>query len=76
MTNDTFIDVFVMRLDSAAIAIIEFQLRFVGDMGDQLVIRLRSMRSSSNLLRSEWIATDLCASESTYHLGANFQAIV
>ena len=47
MTNDAFIDVFVMGLDSAAIAIVEFQLRFLGDMGDQLAIRSRSMRSSS-----------------------------
>ena len=38
-----------MGSDSAAIAIAEFQLRSVGDMGDQLAIRLRSMRSSSNL---------------------------
>ena len=49
MTNDAFIDVFVMGLDSAAIAIVEFQLRSIGDMGDQLAIRLRSMRSSSGL---------------------------
>ena len=39
-----------MGLDSALIAIVEFQLRSVGDMRDQLAIRLRSMRSSSNLL--------------------------
>ena len=43
VTNDAFIDVFVVGLDSAAIAIFEFQLRSVGDMGDQLAIRLRSM---------------------------------
>ena len=49
MTNDTFIAVFVMGLDSTAMAIVEFQLRSVGDMGDGLAIRLRSMRSSSNL---------------------------
>ena len=49
MTNDAFIDVFVMGLDGAAIAIVELQLRSVGDVGDQLAIRLRSMRSSSNL---------------------------
>ena len=49
MTNDAFIDVFVMGLDSAAIAIVEFQLGSVGNMGDQLAIRLKSMRSSSNL---------------------------
>ena len=49
MTNDAFIDVFVMGLDSAAIAIVEFQLRSVGDMGDQLAIRLPSMWSSNNL---------------------------
>ena len=44
MTSDAFIDVFVMRLDSAAIAIVEFPLSSVGDMGDQLGIRLQSMR--------------------------------
>ena len=49
MTNDAFIDIFVMWLDSAAIAIVEFQLRSVGDMGDQLAILLRSMRSSSDM---------------------------
>ena len=49
MTNDAFIDVFMMWLDSAEIAIVEFQLRSVGDLGDQLAIRLQSMRSSSNL---------------------------
>ena len=49
MTNDAFIDVFVMGLDSAAIAIIEFQLHSVSDMGDQLAFLLRSMRSSSDL---------------------------
>ena len=49
MTNDAFIDVLMMGLDSDAIAIVEFQLQSVGDMGDQLAIRLRSMRSSSNL---------------------------
>ena len=49
MTNDAFIDVFVMGLDSAAIAIVELQLRSIGDMGDQLAIRLRSMRPSSDL---------------------------
>ena len=48
MTNDAFIDIFGMGLDSAAIAMVEFQLRSVGDMGDQLTIRLRSMRSSSD----------------------------
>ena len=42
-------DVFVMRLDSAAIVIVEIQLWPIGDMGDQLAIRLRSMRSSSSL---------------------------
>ena len=30
---------FGMGLDSAAIAIVEFYLRSVGDMGDQLAIR-------------------------------------
>ena len=49
MTNDAFIDVFGMGLNSAAIAIVEFQLRSVYDMGDQLAIRLRSIRSSSVL---------------------------
>ena len=38
MTNYAFIDVFVMGLDSAVIAIAEFQLRSVGDMEDQLAI--------------------------------------
>ena len=47
MTNDAFIYVF-MRLDSAVIAIVKFQLP-VGDEGDQLAIRLRSMRSSIDL---------------------------
>ena len=49
MTNDASIDVFVMGLDSAAIAIVEFRLRSDGDMGDRLAILLRSMRSSSDL---------------------------
>ena len=49
MTNDAFIDIFGMGLDSAAIAMVEFQLCAVGDMGDQLAIRLQSMRSSSDL---------------------------
>ena len=49
MTNDVFIDVFEMGLDSAAIATVEFQLRSIGDKGDQLSIRLRSVRSSSDL---------------------------
>ena len=49
MTNYAFINVFVMGLDSAAIVIVEFQLRSVGDMGDQLAIRLRFMRPSSDL---------------------------
>ena len=49
MTNDAFIDIFGMGLDSTAIAMVEFQLRAVGDMGDQLAIRLRSMRSGSDL---------------------------
>ena len=34
MTNDAFVDVFGMGLDSVAIATVEFQLRSVGDMGD------------------------------------------
>ena len=64
MTNDAFIDVFVMGLDSAAIAIIEFQFqlaiweinwRFVYDLCDQV----------ATCLRSERITTDLCAIEST-----------
>ena len=49
MTNDAFIDIFEMGLDSTAIEMVEFQLHTVGDMGDQLTIRLRSMRSSSDL---------------------------
>ena len=49
MTNDAFIGVFLMGLGSAAIAILEFQLRFIGDMGDQFATPLRSMRSSSGL---------------------------
>ena len=49
MTNDAFIDIFGMGLDSVAIAMVEFQVRAVSDMGDQLTIRLRSMRSSSDL---------------------------
>ena len=49
MTNDAFIDIFGMGLDSAVIAMVEFQLRAVGDMGDQLAIRLRYMRLSSDL---------------------------
>ena len=47
--NDAFIDIFVMGLDSTAIATAEFQLRFIGDMGDQVVMRLWSIRSSSDL---------------------------
>ena len=35
MRNYGFIDVFTMGLDSVAIAIVEFQLRSIGDMGDQ-----------------------------------------
>ena len=38
MTNDAFIDIFGMGLDSAEIAMVEFQLRAIGDMGDQLAI--------------------------------------
>ena len=34
MTNDAFIDIFGMGLDSAAIVKVEFQLRAIGDMGD------------------------------------------
>ena len=49
MVNDAFIDVFVMGLDSAAIAIVDIQLHSIGDMEDQLTIRLRSMRSSREL---------------------------
>ena len=37
MTND---DVFMMRLDSATIASVKIHLCSVGDMGDQLAIRL------------------------------------
>ena len=42
MTNDAFLDIFMKGLDSAEIAIVEFQLRSVGDMGDQMAIRLQS----------------------------------
>ena len=49
MTNDAFIDVFVMGLDSAGIVIVEFQLCSVGGLRDQLAILLQSLRSSSNL---------------------------
>ena len=68
VTNDAFIGVFVEGLDSAAIAIVEFQLRY----GDQLAIWGINWRFNYDLcdqvaifLRSERIATDLCASEST-----------
>ena len=61
MTNDAFIDILGLGLDNAAIAMVEFQLRPVGDMRDQLAIRFRSMRSIAICLRSERIATDLCA---------------
>ena len=36
MVNDAFIEVFVMELDSAAIAIFEIGLHSVGDMEDKL----------------------------------------
>ena len=49
MTNDAFVDIFGIGLDNAAIAMVELQLRTVGDMGDQLTIRLWSMRSSNDL---------------------------
>ena len=49
MANDAFLDVFVMGLDSATIAIVKFQLHSIGDMRDQLAIRLWSMRLSSDL---------------------------
>ena len=49
MTNDAFIDVFVKGIDSVAVAIVEFKLRSVGDMGDQLAFRIRSIRSSNDL---------------------------
>ena len=65
MTNYAFIDIFGMGLDSAAIAMVEFQLRAVAiweinwrfdyDLCDQVAI----------CLRSERIATDLCTREST-----------
>ena len=40
MTNDAFIDVFVMGLDSATIAIVEFQLRwrYGRSIGDSIMI--------------------------------------
>ena len=62
MTNDALIDVLMMWLDSAAIAIVEFQFRSAGDMGDQLVIRFWSMRAGSYQI-ALW--TDPCAKEST-----------
>ena len=49
MTNDAFIDIFGMGLDSAAIGMVEFQVHAVGYMEDQLAIWLWSMRSSNNL---------------------------
>ena len=49
---------FVMGLDTAAIAIVEFQLRSVGDMGDQLAIRLRSVRPSRDLFALWTESTD------------------
>ena len=49
MTNDAFIDIFGMWLHKSSIAMVEFQLCAIGDMGDQLTIRLRSMRPSSNM---------------------------
>ena len=62
MTNDAFIHVFVMGLDSAAIAIRytpltiwQINWRFDYDLCDQVAI----------CLRSERIATALCAREST-----------
>ena len=51
------------RLNSAAIAIVEIQLRSVGDTEAQLATRFRSRRSSSDL-SAFW--TDLCARESTH----------
>ena len=66
MTNDAFIDIFGMGLDSAAIAMVEFQLHA------PLVIWEINWRSYYDLcdqeaicFRSERIATDLCAREST-----------
>ena len=65
MTNYVFIDVFVIQLYSTAIAIFDFQLaalaiweinwRFDYDLCNEVVI----------CLRSEQIAMDLCAREST-----------
>ena len=49
MANGAFIDVFVMGLDSAAITIVEFQSRSIGNVEDQLAIRLRFIWSSSDL---------------------------
>ena len=48
MTCDAFIAAFVKGLDSATIVIVEFQLGSTGDMGDQLAVQLRSMRSTSD----------------------------
>ena len=63
MTNDAFIDIFGMGLDSAAIVMLEFQLRAVGDMGDRFDYDLCDQVTIC--LDSERIATDLCAKEST-----------
>ena len=62
MTNDTIVDVFVMGLDSAAIAIVEFQFHSVGDMG----INWRfDYHLCYQVAISEQIATELRAREST-----------
>ena len=55
MTNDAFIDIFGMGSDSAAIVMVEFQSRPVGDMGDQLAIR------------STWRSMALCESAADRH---------
>ena len=67
MTNGAFIGVFVMRLDSAAIVIVEFQSRSVGDMGDQFDWRFDYdlCDQVAICLCYERITTDLCAREST-----------
>ena len=57
MTNDAFIDVFVMQLDSDPIAIVEIGLRSVGDMG----VDYDLCYQVAIWLRSERIATELYA---------------
>ena len=65
MTNDAFVDVFVVRLDSATIAIVEIPLRPIGDMGAQVAIRLRLCDQVATFMRSERIAMDHYSRELT-----------